>query len=69
VWNFLAVDHSHASNAWNGAFGVKMVFVVLAGLGAYMHTKATTAKSRGMYAGIGLLASIITLVLGIALAG
>ena len=69
VWNYLAVDHAHATSAWNAVFGVKMVLVVAAGLGAFLHTKATSPKSRGMFAGIGALASIATLVLGVALAG
>jgi len=69
VWNYLAVDHAHATGAWNAVFGVKMVLVVAAGLGAFLHTRATSPKSRGMFAGIGALASIGALVLGVALAG
>lgn len=69
VWNFLAVDHGHAPSAWNATFGIKMVFVVLAGVGTYMHTKATTPKLRGICAGVGTLASIVALILGVALAG
>lgn len=69
VWNFLAVHHQDASSGWNAAFGVKMVFVVLAGLGSYLHTKAKTPQARGIYAGVGTLAAIAALVLGVALAG
>jgi len=68
-WNYLAVSGTHASSGWSAAFGIKMLMVVIAGVGALMHTKATTPKARGMYAGIGLLGSIAALVLGIAIAG
>jgi len=46
-----------------------MLMVVVAGAGTFLHTKATTAKSRGIYAGVGALASIAALVLGVAIAG
>ena len=69
VWNYLAVDHAHAASSWNAAFGVKMVFVLAAGLGTWIHTKASTPKARGIYAGVASLASVAALVLGIALAG
>jgi putative copper export protein len=69
IWNYFAVDHHAASSGWNAAFGVKMLMVVLAGLGSFMHTKATTPRSRGIYAGVASLASVAALVLGIAIAG
>lgn len=69
VWNYVAISPSHASGAWAGAFGAKMIFVAVAGAGAYMHTKATSAKARGIYAGVGTIGSILALVLGVALSG
>lgn len=69
VWNFIAVHPASASSSWNAAFGVKMVCVIVAGLGSYLHTKAKTPRSRGVYAGVGMLATIAALVLGIAIAG
>ena len=69
LWNYLAISHGTATNSWNAVFGIKMVVVALAGLGAYLHTKASTPRARGIYAGVGTLASIGALVLGIALAG
>lgn len=68
-WNYASVDHQHASSGWNAVFGIKMLCVVVAGVGSYMHTKASSAKLRGIYAGVGMLASIAALVLGIAIAG
>ena len=69
VWNYVAVDHAHATNGWNAVFGVKMVFVIAAGVGTYLHTKASTPKARGIYAGVASLASVAALVAGIAIAG
>jgi len=69
VWNYLAIDHANASASWNAVFGVKMILVVVAGVGTFMHTKATSPKSRGIYAGVGALASIAALALGVAIAG
>jgi putative copper export protein len=69
VWNYFAIDHSHASQGWNAVFGIKMVCVLAAGVGTYLHTKATSPKNRGMFAGVSALASIAALVLGVAIAG
>ncbi|MDE2281330.1 MAG: hypothetical protein KGJ92_00995 [Actinomycetales bacterium] len=69
VWNYLAIDHASASATWNAVFGVKMLCVVVAGVGSYLHTKATSARSRGLWAGLGTLGSILALVLGVAIAG
>lgn len=69
VWNYLAIDHKIATSSWNAVFGVKMLMVVLAGLGSYLHTKAKTPRARGAYAGVTSLASVAALVLGIAIAG
>ena len=69
IWNYAAIDHAHASSGWNTAFAVKMACVLVAGVGAYMHTKASSAKARGIYAGLGTLGSILALILGIAIAG
>lgn len=69
VWNFLAIAHAEASTSWNVVFGVKMFCVVVAGLGAYLHTKATSPTAKGVYASIGITGTIAALVLGVALTG
>lgn len=69
IWNYAAIAHGEATKSWNAVFGIKMVVVLVAGLGAYLHTKASSPKARGLYAGVGTLASITALVLGVALAG
>jgi hypothetical protein len=43
--------------------------VVVAGVGSYLHTRATSARSRGVWAGLGTLGAILALILGVALTG
>ncbi len=69
VWNFYAAGPSSATTSWNVVFGVKMLCVVVSGLGAFLHTKATSPKARGVYAGVGMIGTIAALGLGVALAG
>ena len=68
-WNYFAMAYKTATSSWTMAFGVKILAVLVAGLGAYLHTKATSPKMRGLYAGLGTIGSIAALVLGVALAG
>jgi len=67
-WNYAAMTSSQTSS-WRLAFSIKMLFVIISGLGAFMHTRATSAARRGMYAGLSALGSIVALALGVALAG
>jgi len=68
VWNAAVVGH-HTTGAWGVVFGVKMATVVVAGATTWMHTRADTARARGVYAGLAALSSTAALVLGVALAG
>jgi putative copper export protein len=68
-WNYAAVHGNTMSSSWNTAFGIKMLCVVVAGVGTFMHTKATTPRARGIYAGLGAPATMLALILGVALAG
>jgi putative copper export protein len=69
VWNFMAVGNETATSSWDAVFGVKMLLVVGAGLGALIHTKVAAPRAKGIAAGVGMLCSIGALVLGIAIAG
>jgi putative copper export protein len=68
-WNYAAVHGDTMSSAWNTAFGIKMLCVILAGAGTFMHTRAATPRARGIFAGVGTVATLAALILGIALAG
>lgn len=69
LWNYGAVSPSHATYSWKVVFIVKMVCVVLAGVGTVVHSRAKAPKTKGIYAGIASLASLAALVLGVALTG
>ncbi|MBW4030165.1 MAG: hypothetical protein HIU57_05735 [Acidobacteria bacterium] len=69
LWNYAAVHGASQSSAWNAVFLIKMLCVVAAGIGAYLHTRATTPRRRGVFAGVGALATVAAMVLGVALAG
>lgn len=68
-WNYAAVHGSTQSTSWNAAFGAKMVMVAAAGVGAFLHTRAKTPQARGIFAGIGTLATLIAMVLGVLITG
>ena len=68
-WNYAAVHGSTQSSSWNAAFGAKMLMVTAAGVGVFLHTHAKSPKARGIFAGIGTLATLIAMVLGVLIAG
>jgi putative copper export protein len=68
-WNYAAVHGASQSSAWTVVFLIKMLCVAAAGVGAYLHTRATSAQRRGMFAGVGALATLAAMVLGVALTG
>jgi putative copper export protein len=69
LWNYDAVSPSHATHSWKVVFIVKMVCVLLAGVGTVVHSRAKAPRTKGIYAGVASLASVAALVLGVALAG
>lgn len=66
-WNAQAVGKG--GTAWNAVFGVKMTLVLLAGLGAYLHTRATSKAQLAIWGSISGIASVGALVCGVLLAG
>jgi uncharacterized membrane protein len=67
-WN-IAEESDKNHGDWETTMDVKMVLVVLSGVGAYLHTKATTAKSRGIWGGVAALTALLALLTGVQLAG
>lgn len=69
-WNLAALHpHGKASTAWNAVMGIKMVLVILAGLGAWLHGRATSKGAVAAWGSIGGLASVLALLSGVLLAG
>ncbi|MEI8050568.1 MAG: hypothetical protein WCI12_03955 [Actinomycetes bacterium] len=68
-WNLGALHGQDASTAWNMVMGVKFLLVILAGLGAWLHGRATTPQAMGMWGSIAGISSILALLGGVLLAG
>jgi putative copper export protein len=68
-WNVSAVHAGHASSAWNAVFGIKMVMVLAAGVGVFLHQRATTRAGLAVWGAVGAVASVAALCLGVFVAG
>ena len=68
-WNISALTVKDASSAWKTVLIIKIVVVVLAGVGVYLHQRATTKRGTAIWGAVGALASVAALCLGVFLAG
>jgi putative copper export protein len=68
-WNISAITLSSQSTAWKTVLIVKLVVVVIAGVGVYLHQRSMTKRSLALWASVGALASVAALVMGVFLAG
>jgi len=68
-WNYAAVHGSTMSSAWSTVFAIKMLLVVVSGVATLVHTKVASPSLKGASAGVGMLATLAAMVLGVALAG
>ena len=69
IWNVTAVTYSAQDTAWKTVLMVKIVVVLLAGVGAYLHQRATTEGQLALWGSVAGTASVAALVMGILLAG
>ena len=65
IWNVLEVDMGAVSTSYQAALGAKLLLVVLSGVSAFFHTKTSNPAVRGMTAGLGLLAGLVAMFLGV----
>jgi putative copper export protein len=68
-WNLAAVHPSRQSTAWQVVLGVKVAVVLLAGVGALLHSRARTRRGLAVWGSLAGISSIAALVLGVLLAG
>src|SRR5580658_7305919 len=68
-WNISTFRWSYESFAWKAVLIAKIVVVALAGLGALLHSRATTKAGLAMWGSVAGLASVAALAMGILLAG
>ncbi len=68
-WNISTFQWADQTNAWKAVLMAKIVVVVLAGLGALLHGKATSKAATAVWGSVAGLASVAALAMGILLAG
>ncbi|MFL6056221.1 MAG: hypothetical protein ACJ72W_25470 [Actinoallomurus sp.] len=65
AWNIVALDHP--SDAYRMTLNVKMAFVVLSGVAAFLHTRATSKRGLAIWGGLGALGALVALFFGVQL--
>lgn len=68
IWN-VADQPSDTTSGYDAALGLKLLVVAASGLTAYLHTRATTPRARGLYGGLTALTAVTALLLGVLLSG
>ena len=68
-WNVSTFHWAAQSGAWKAVLIAKIVVVALAGLGALLYSRATTATAAAVWGSVTGLASVAALAMGILLAG
>jgi putative copper export protein len=68
IWN-VADQPDDTTDGYDITLGVKLVVVAASGVTAYLHTRATTPRQRGVYGGLTALTAIAALFLGVLLHG
>lgn len=66
IWNLLEVP-SGSTSEYQATLGLKILLVVASGFAAFVHTRTPSPAVRGATGGIGLLAALGALVLGVML--
>ncbi len=68
IWNVSAAG-SGQPHLWQAVLGTKIVVVLVAGLAAFLHTRAKSRGALAAWGAVSALASVSALVLGVFLAG
>jgi putative copper export protein len=68
-WNISTFTWYQQSTAWKTVLIVKIVVVALAGLGAFLHQRASSRAQLALWGSVAGTASVAALVMGILLAG
>jgi putative copper export protein len=66
-WNMSAVDFSERSTDYQVTMFIKLTFVALSGIGAFLHTQAKSRTALALWGAIGGVSSVVTLFFGILL--
>jgi putative copper export protein len=68
IWNVADVSTGQ-SPAWKAVLMVKILFVLLAGIGTGLHTRSTSRRALAIWGAVGAFSSVAALVMGVVLAG
>jgi putative copper export protein len=68
LWN-VSATHAGQPKAWQIVLGVKIAVVLVAGLAAWLHTRAGTKTGLAVWGAVTAVASVTALALGVFLAG
>jgi putative copper export protein len=68
LWN-ISATHTGQPRAWQAVLGVKIAVVLVAGLGAWLHSRSTSRAGLAVWGAVTALGSVTALVLGVFLAG
>jgi putative copper export protein len=68
-WNVSTFNWSDQTTAWKTVLIAKIVVVALAGLGAFLHQRASSKAQLALWGSVAGTASVAALVMGILLAG
>jgi len=66
IWNIFALEGTQSSE-YNATLGVKLLAVTVSGMAAFLHQRTPSAAVRGATGGIGLIAALAALLLGVML--
>lgn len=69
IWNISAVHASSQSSDWKAVLMAKVAVVLVAGVGVFLHQRATSKAQLALWGSVGGLASVTALVMGVLLAG
>ena len=67
MWNLAIQDPADQGGEYAATFGVKMVFVVLAGVSTAVHSNGKTKIALALGGAVGLLSSLVAFYLGVTL--
>ena len=68
IWN-VSATHTGQPSAWQSVLSAKIAVVAVAGVSAWLHTRATTPRGLAAWGAGAALSSLAALVMGVFLAG
>lgn len=68
VWNMMA-ESGEEKDEHAAVLGIKMVFVLLSGLGAFLHQRSKSTAGTAIWGAVGLVGALVALLLGVVLGG